>query len=160
MKKKTCVLCMLVMALVLTGCISKMSETCETKTGDTVEITLDTSDGFFLDEADEYGFIVTKDDTIILQGAFLDEADFEDNKDALDYALDNGSAKMIEEDSANGILWTFYQIDASDETGIQSTGCFLVWIEGSSTGILIGTRSSEDTDVAKTVFDSLTFFVK
>ncbi|MDE6742757.1 MAG: hypothetical protein K2J95_02635 [Lachnospiraceae bacterium] len=144
-KGLTPVICVMVIILALTSCASSMSVTCNVGTGDTIKVTLDTSEGFMLEGADDYGFYVTQDDDKIFQAAFVDEDDYEAYKHALDDLVE-----IIEEDSANGITWTSYNLDGRSS--------FIVWINGSDTGLVMG--GMEDYDTEKKVFDSLTFSVK
>lgn len=135
--------------IVLTGCTTSMSYTYSVGTGDNVKVVLDTSDGLKL-ENDDDGFSVTEDDETILQGIFIDE-------DTYDFYLEmvknaNGS-ENIEEDSANGLTWLFYEFDGN--AGKESN--YIVWIDGSDTGIIMG--SLEGSRAAKKAFNSLTFTV-
>ncbi|MDE6531494.1 MAG: hypothetical protein K2K96_12105 [Lachnospiraceae bacterium] len=162
-KGLTTVLCVMVIILALTGCASSMSMTFNPQTGDTVNVTLDTSEGFTLSEADDLmqseddycGFYVKEDDDTILLGIFIDEEEFDDYKDIYD---NMNMSEIIEEDSANGITWIFYSTDGVVETGRVIN--ILVWIDGSDTGILIGASILRDYDTAKKALDSLTFSVE
>lgn len=144
------VICMLFMVLALAGCSTSMSYVIEVETGDDVEVKLDTGEGLLLNFEDGR-FSVTEDDDMILQGLFIDEDTYEAYKNL---AETDDTLEIIEEDSANGITWIFYNFDGA--SGMESN--FIVWIDGSDTGMLIG--SLEDSDVAKEAFDSLSFSVK
>ncbi|MDE6742756.1 MAG: hypothetical protein K2J95_02630 [Lachnospiraceae bacterium] len=151
MKKLTAlVLSVLLGMMVLTGCSTSISYTYEVGTGDTVKLALDTSDGLMLENEDDI-FIVTEDDETILQGSFIDE-------DTYDYYMEMvkiaDGVENIEEDSANGLTWLFYEFDGL--AGMESN--FIVWIDGSDTGVLIASLAGSRG--AKKAFNSLTFTVE
>lgn len=156
--------CIAFLILTLTGCSESTSLTYDVRTGDTVEVTLDTSEGFQLEDADDIAwedyegwgdrdsFYVMKDDAMILWGIFFDSEEYETYQDIYE-----SHGEIIEENSADGITWIFYGVDGVIETG--SVRCFMVWLDGSDTGIWMGVGNSIDSDTAKTSFDSLTFSI-
>lgn len=135
--------------IVLTGCTTSMSYTYNVGTGDNVTVVLDTSDGLKL-ENDDDGFSVTEDDETILQGIFIDE-------DTYDFYLEMvknaDGPENLEEDSANGLTWLYYEFDGN--AGKESN--YVAWIDGSDTGIIMG--GLEGSRAAKKAFNSLTFTV-
>lgn len=135
--------------IVLTGCTTSMSYTYNVGTGDNVKVVLDTSDGLKL-ENDDDGFSVTEDDETILQGIFIDEDTYDFYVEMVKIA---DGVENIEEDSANGLTWLFYEFDGN--AGKESN--YIVWIDGSDTGIIMG--SLEGSRAAKKAFNSLTFTV-
>lgn len=136
--------------ILLTGCSTSVSYTYKVGTGDNVKVVLDTSDGLKL-ENDDDGFSVTDgDDETILQAIFIDE----DTYDLyVEMVKNTGGAENIEEDSANGLTWLFYEFDGN--AGTESN--YIVWIDGSDTGIIMG--SLEGSRTAKKAFNSLSFTV-
>ncbi|MDE6686656.1 MAG: hypothetical protein K2K17_05020 [Lachnospiraceae bacterium] len=151
MKKLTAlVLSVFLGMMVLTGCSTSISYTYEVGTGDNIKLALDTSDGLMLENEDDI-FIVTEDDETILQGSFIDE-------DTYDYYMEMvkiaDGVENIEEDSANGLTWLFYEFDGL--AGMESN--FIVWIDGSDTGVLIASLAGSRG--AKKAFNSLTFTVE
>ena len=143
-KVLTTVLCAMVIILALTGCASSMDLT-SVWAEDTVEVTLDDSEGLML--ATEV-FDVMEDGAPILRGMLTNVDICETDKNMLEA---DDTAEIIEEGSANGITWILYNID--------DTECrFIVWIDGSETGMILS--SVEDPDTAKKAFNSLTFSVK
>ncbi|MDE6712454.1 MAG: hypothetical protein K2K20_01805 [Lachnospiraceae bacterium] len=151
MKKLAALVLSMVLGMsVLTGCSTSISYTYEVGTGDTVKLALDTSDGLMLENEDDI-FIVTEDDETILQGSFIDE-------DTYDYYMEMvkiaDGVENIEEDSANGLTWLFYEFDGL--AGMESN--FIVWIDGSDTGVLIASLAGSRG--AKKAFNSLTFTVE
>lgn len=135
--------------IVLTGCTTSMSYTYNVGTGDNVKVVLDTSDGLKL-ENDDDGFSVTEDDETILQGIFIDEDTYDFYVEMVKIA---DGVENLEEDSANGLTWLFYEFDGN--AGKESN--YIVWIDGSDTGIIMG--SLEGSRAAKKAFNSLTFTV-
>lgn len=135
--------------IVLTGCSSSMSYTYNVGTGDSVKVELDTSEGLKLESEDE-GFSVTEDDETILQGIFIDE----DTYDFYVEMMKNADGpENIEEDSANGLTWLYWEFDG--QAGTESN--YVAWIDGSDTGIIMG--GLEGSRAAKKAFNSLTFTV-
>lgn len=135
---------------VLTGCSTSMSFTYEVGTGDTVKVELDTSEGFLLED-NGGSFAVTEDDETILQGVFITEDDYDFYMEMVEVA---DGVENVEEDSADGITWLFYNFNGN--AGEESN--FIVWIDGSDTGVLLG--SLEGSRTAKKAFESLTFTVE
>lgn len=135
--------------IVLTGCTTSMSYTYNVGTGDSVKVELDTSEGLVLENEDE-GFSVTEDDETILQGIFIDE----DTYDFYVEMMKNADGpENIEEDSANGLTWLYWEFDG--QAGTESN--YVAWIDGSDTGIIMG--GLEGPRAAKKAFNSLTFTV-
>lgn len=150
-KGLTPVICVMVIILVLTGCTSSMSVTFNVGTGDTIKVTLDTSEGFMLEEVDDEAFIVTENGDTICKAVFLDEDDYEHRK----YMYDNMERiEIIEEGSGDGLTWTLYNVDL-----VPYGRTFIVWIDGSNTGLSIGS-SEEYSEYCVKVFNSLTFSVE
>lgn len=135
--------------IVLTGCSTSMSYTYKVGTGDNVEVKLDTSEGLMLENEDE-GFSVTEDDETILQGIFIDEDTYDFYVEMVKIA---DGVENIEEDSANGLTWLYYEFDGN--AGKESN--YVAWIDGSDTGIIMG--GIEGSRAAKKAFNSLTFTV-
>lgn len=135
--------------ILLTGCSTSMSYTYKVGTGDNVKVVLDTSDGLKLEDDDD-GFSVTEDDETILQGIFIDEDTYDLYVELVKIA---DGIENIEEDSANGLTWLFYEFDG--QAGMESN--FIVWIDGSDTGVLIASLAGSRG--AKKAFNSLTFTV-
>lgn len=139
--------------IVLTGCSTSMSYTYKVGTGDNVEVKLDTSEDLVLKnelESGDDGFCVTEDDETILQGIFIDEDTYDFYVEMVKIA---DGVENIEEDSANGLTWLFYEFDG--QAGMESN--YIVWIDGSDTGIIM--NSLEGSRAAKKAFNSLTFTV-
>lgn len=143
-KGLTTVLCVMVIILALTGCASSM-DMVGFWAEDTVEVTLDTSEGLMLMSE---CFNVMEDGDSILRGMVTNVDVCETDKTMLEA---DDMAEFIEEGSANDITWILYNVD--------DTEChFIVWIDGSDTGMIL--TSGEDPDTAKKAFNSLTFSVK
>lgn len=143
--------CMIAAFIGLTGCSTSVSLTYNVDTGDTVEVTLDTTDNDLSLGEEDNVIMVTEDDDTILSGAFVYQ-DICDIYEEMTKADD--AAEIIEEDSANGLTWLFYSVDGL--SGVESN--FIVWIDGSNTGILLA--SLQDPDDAKKAFECLTFSIE
>ena len=131
--------------MIVVGCSSHSSKsyTFNVSTGDSVEVTMDTSDGDTLSQSD--GQFSVNDDT--LQGIFLAKEDYDSYINAIE---SDSSAKIIDQ-SKN---YLFYEYDGT--SGKEHN--FVLWLSGSDTGILIGSLASEKE--AKACYDKLSFEVK
>lgn len=153
-KLLTLALSMVLVTVILTGCTSSVSNTYKVGTGDTVKVTLDTSDGLKLEDGDDAGcdLVVTEDDETLLMMVFIDEDTYDVYMDLMEHADDTDSIEIIEEGSGDGIKWVFYNFD--DGNAAEENN-FIVWIKGSDTGLLMGSQESSRT--AQRAFDSLSF---
>lgn len=135
----------------LTGCTTSVSRTYEVATGDTVEVTLDTTDNDFSLVEEDNVLMITEDDDTILSGSFV----YQEICDVYEEMIKaDDTIEIIEEDSANGLTWLFYNFDGL--SGLESN--FIVWIDGSNTGVLLA--SLQDPDDAKEAFECLTFSIE
>ena len=146
--KKTVVviaLIIMIMALmfILTGCTSSISYTYKVTTGDTIQIKLNNSDGY--DITSEVPFKITKADTTISQGTFITLDGYEQYIATVN---STSTSKVIDKGSKNGIEYTFYSYNGQEFN-------YIIKVEGSKTGILIGNAISEES--AKECFERLTF---
>ncbi len=136
------------LAFLLVACSfsSSMSYTFTVSTGDDIQVSLDTADGYRLTEENST-FSVEKDDEVVLQGIFLDESMY---SDYLERAK-SGDITVIAEEEKDGNPYFYYQTEVSAGTACQ----ILLWIDGSQTGIMLASLSPrEDVDPA---FERLTF---
>ncbi|MFR3274201.1 MAG: hypothetical protein ACLTOP_00470 [Collinsella phocaeensis] len=137
----------LVLALV-TGCTASTTSslTFDVSTGDSVTVALDTSGGHKLVEEDG-DFIVQQDGKTILQGSFLTQEGYDEQE----AAIDSESVEVIEEADVDGNPYVFYEYT---EDGTVNE-LFLLWIDGSHTGVLLGGQSG--AEASQKAFDALTF---
>lgn len=150
-KRMAAAVCMMTAVIGLTGCSTSVSLTYNVDTGDTVEVTLDTTDNDFSLGEEDNVIMVTEDDDTILSGAFV----YQDICDIYEEMIKaDDTIEIIEEDSANGLTWLFYSVDGL--SGVESN--FIVWIDGSNTGVLLA--SLQDSDDAKKAFECLTFSIE
>lgn len=145
MKKVICIVAVILcFGVCFTACktTSSASLTFNIETGDSIKVTLDTSDGLKLSQKDGH-FMVEDENSTVLIGIFLTE----DMYDSYEAAV-LSTAEIIEQDDG------FYFYQTTNEEGNIETD-FLYDIPGSDTAVIIG--SLEEQDVAKAAFDRLTF---
>lgn len=128
---------------ILTGCTSSISYTYKVTTGDTIQITLNNSDGYSI--SSELPFKITKDDTTLSQGTFITLDGYEQYIATVN---NTSTAKVIDKGTKNGVEYTFYSYNNQEFN-------YIIKIEGSNTAILIGNAVSEES--AKECFERLTF---
>lgn len=143
MKKKVIGLLMLICCLV--GCQTHTSKsyTFNVETGDTIQIELETGDGYDLLQEDG-SFTVKKDDETILQGIFLTE----DMLDQYENAVETDEDVTMKKDYHDYI---YYEYDG--QTGQEYN--FIVKVKESQTGLLIG--STTGCQEAQEAFQRLSF---
>lgn len=152
LKKFVYVALMGAMLLLLTACggASSKSITFDTGTGDKVKVTLNTTDGLTLSQED--GVIVVEEgEETILQGFFIDldmVAAYVEEIEA------NDSIVVLDQGEQNGITYVFHSV--AHETFTEYD--YLIRINDSNTGVLIGSAISEEK--AKEGFAALSFSVE
>ena len=142
-----CIASSLALALV-TGCSASTTSSLsfDVSTGDSVTVALDTSDGHKLIEEDG-DFIVQKDDETVLQGSFLTQEGYDEQA----AAIDSESVEVIEEADVDGNPYVFYEYTVDGTVN----ELFLLWIDGSRTGVLLGGLSG--AEASQGAFEALTF---
>lgn len=140
---------MVLCVCVLAGCSSSssMSITFSVATGDNIKVTLDTSDGLELSQADG-GYTVTENGNDILQAVFVEQAFYQEYIEAV---KTQEGVTINQEKSENGITYLSYSYNS--QAGTEND--FLIWIEGSNTGIVAG--SLADLQTATRAFESISF---
>lgn len=148
-KVKTVIAGLVLFACVLCGCDTSktMSFTFTVGTGDVIKVTLDTSDGFLLSQADS-GYVVTKDGDNILQAVFVDQESYQQYMDAV---TTQEGVMINRQGSENGITFTSYSYNG--KAGMENN--FIIWIDGTDTGVVAG--SLADLQTATRAFQSLSF---
>lgn len=148
-KMKTGILYLALCICMLTGCSSSrtVSLTFKVGTGDNIKVTLDTSDGLGLSQT-ESGFSVTEDGNAVLQAFFVEQAVYQQYMESV---ANQEGVTVNEQKSEEGITYLSYTY--AGEAGVENN--FIVWIEGSSTGVVIGSLS--DLQTATGAFQNISF---
>lgn len=120
----------------------------DVETGDSIEVRLDTSNGYQLTEEDGQFAVVYQNETV-LEGVFIESETYDMFADIV-YSQKDG-AELLEERDQSGTHYLFYQVDG--EAGMEHN--FVAMVEDSNTGVLIG--SLADAEAAQQAFSRLTF---
>ena len=143
-KKLLCITALVCLAAItLTSCSgANKSGTFTVETGDSVKVTVDAKNGYDI-SLDASPFIITKNETQIFSGTFLDQQYFEDYRDAFE---SSDSAELVDEGNKDGNEYFAF---------IVGNECdYLVKVADSNTAIMLS--STAGTDAAKQAFDSIT----
>lgn len=148
-KIKAIMVSLLLSVCILTGCASSrsMSITFAVGTGDNIKVTLDSSDGMGLRQSGN-GFAVSKDDEDILQAFFVEESVY---LQYIEVVNTQEGVTVNQEKTENGIKYLSYSYNG--EAGVENN--FIVWIEGTSTGVVVA--SLADLQTASEAFGSISF---
>lgn len=148
-QKRICLLLLAVLwAIIFTACSthSNMAFTFNVETGDSVKVSLDTSNGLQLTQ-DDGKFSVNKGDQKVLQGMFITKQTY----DSYIEITDSSDVTVIEEGNGNNNnAYRFYECEGNSGKEYD----YIVWVSNSNTGVLIG--SIEGKDEVKAAFDKLT----
>lgn len=139
------------MAVLICACSfnSYMSYTFNVETGDSVNVKLDTSNGLSLTQNGSY-FNVMKDGKEILLGMFLTEDNYNDYMSL----EDSGDITVYEKGTDGNKKYMSYECEGVEGTEYD----FIVWIDGSNTGVLMGgTTGKADVEEA---FSALSFSIE
>lgn len=121
----------MVMVLTLTGCTTSKSFAWDVNTGDKIKIKVDTSGGY--DITSDLPFTISKDDETLSQGTFITIDGYNQYMNAVET---DSTAKVIDSGSKDGITYTFYSVNDSEFN-------YIIKIDGSKTGILLGNPNSQ-----------------
>ncbi len=134
--------------LLMTGCktSTNKSYTYSVETGDSVKVTLDTSDKY--DITSELPFVISQDGTTLSQGTFITAEGYEMYADAIG---EDESAVILDTGSKDGNTYIFWSYNDAEYD-------YAIMLQGSKTGILIGNAVSEES--ARECFERLTFSVE
>lgn len=127
----------------VTGCTTTKSFTYDVTTGDSIKVQLNTSDGY--DITSDLPFAILKEEKTLSQGTFITIDGYNQYLNAVN---SDANAKVIDSGSKYGITYTFYSYNDSEFN-------YIIKIDGSNTGILLGNPNSETE--AKEIFELLTF---
>jgi len=149
MKKAMKIASLLSLVLILTACNLGMrsSYTFNVETGDEIKVTLKNVDDYTISQ--ENGtFVVSKDDQKISQGAFITEDAFKKYKTTIEENQDNLISNK-ESGEKNDNEYIYYETEGS--SGMEYN--YIVFVNGSSTGVIIGSTVSKEE--AQNVFKNL-----
>lgn len=132
-----------VMLLSLTGCTKSKSYTFTVETGDKVKVQLNTTDGY--DLSSDLPFTISKDGNTLSQGTFITTDGY---NQYIDVVNSDSNARILDSGTKDGISYTFYSYNDSEFN-------YVIKIDGSNTGILLGNPNSQEG--AKKCFELLTF---
>lgn len=140
---------MVLFVCILCGCStsSTMSLTFAVETGDNIKVTLDTSKGLRLSQADG-GYAVAEEGETVLQAFFVEQAVYEQYMDAV---MTQEGVTVRRQESENGITFLAYSFDGA--AGMENN--FIIWIDGTATGMVAA--SLADSETADRAFQSLSF---
>ena len=130
-----------IMMLALTGCTTNKSYTYTVETGDKVNITLNTTDGY--DLSSDLPFAISKDGNTLSQGTFIQESYYEQYVNAA-----NTQGQIIDRGSNDNIEYVFYSYNNSEYN-------YVIKIKDSNTALLLGNPNSQEE--AKKCFELLSF---
>lgn len=144
------VLSIAVIAVVVSACkfTTWSAITYEVSTGDNIKLQLDTTEGYSQDGKNP--FTIKKDDKDVMQGTFVDMDTYNSYVDQ----VNGGSIEILEQGVKDSNSFIFYVI----ENGTITEYDFLVKVEGSNTGVLLGSTVSKDE--ARNCFSNITFTVE
>lgn len=128
--------------LTVTGCSTSKSFTWDVETGDKIKIAIDTTGGY--DITSELPFTISKDDETLSQGIFITIDGYNQYMNAV---KTDSTANIIDNGTKKGITFTFYSVNNSEFN-------YLIKINGSNTGILLGNPNSQSE--AEEIFNKLT----
>lgn len=132
-----------ILTLILTGCTTSKSFIYKVQTGDSVEVKLDTSNGYNL--SSDLPFTISKDNTKLSQGTFITMDGY---NQYIELVNNDTNSKIIDSGNKNGITYTFYTYNNSEFN-------YVIKINNSNTGILLGNPNSQKE--AEEIFEKLTF---
>lgn len=141
-----CLVVVGVMLMAFTGCTTTKSFTYSVDTGDSIEITLDTSDGH--DLSSDLPFTVSKDGETLSQGTFIQGSYYEEY---VDLAKTDSSCEVLDEGSDSDIEYVFYSYNDSEYD-------YVINIKDSDTALVLGNQNSQSE--AEECFKLLTFSIE
>lgn len=131
----------------LTGCDTYKSYTFKVETKDNIEIKLQTGAGY--DISSDIPFSVSKDGEKIFSGSFITLNGY---NVYLEQFSNNSDATLIDSGNKNGVEYSLFKYE---EYGEDVEYDYIIKVNDSNTGILIGSINSEES--VKKAFERLTF---
>lgn len=144
-KRLICWVAMLCMVLTVTGCSTSVAFTFNVETGDSIKVSLDTSDDYGLTSS--LPFEISCGDEVQSQGTFILGETYEQYVSAVET---DANATLLDSGTKDGNEYIFWSYNDSEYN-------YAVKVGGSDTGLLIGNIVSEES--AKECFERLTISV-
>ena len=144
------ILTVAVIATVMSACkfTSWSAITYDVSTGDKIKLQLDTTGGYSQDGKNP--FTIKQNDKDILQGTFIDMDTYNSYVDN----VNSGSIEILEQGIKDSNSFIFYTVD----NGTAKEYDFIVMIEGSNTGVLLGGITGQEE--VRNCFSNITFTVE
>lgn len=149
MKRKfISLLVILSVTILIVGCevTSSRAYTFSIETGDSVEVSLDTTDDYGL--TSDLPFVISQEDQTLTQGTFIHGEYYAEYVDIVDVDEDATLLDSGQKDGNDYVFWSY------DDTEYN----YAVLIGESNTGLILSNTVSEET--AKEVFERLTLSLK
>lgn len=148
--KKLTAVCMVMICFLLAGCSgvstkTTISYTFSVTTGDSVKITLDTSNGYSM--TSDVPFAITKDGETLSQGTFITADDYYSYAEAVET---QENAKLLASDSNDRIEYIFWSYSDTEYD-------YAILLKDASTGIILGNNISRES--AEECFERMQFTV-
>lgn len=149
-RKKFTAACMMMICFLLIGCSgvsakTSISYTFSVETGDSVKITLDTSDGYSM--TSDLPFAISKDDETLSQGTFITADTYYMYVDAVNT---QENIELLESKSNNHVEYIFWCYSDTEYD-------YAILLKDSNTGILLGNNISRES--AEECFERMQFTV-
>ena len=144
-KAVVCLLSLVLVLTMLTGCETYMAYTFSIDNGDSIKVSLDTSDKFKI--SSEVPFTISQDGKELTHGSFIHGEAYDEYVQALE-----ADEKSVISDSGvkDGNKYTYWIYNGEEFN-------YVVLVEGSNTGVLLGNNVSPDS--AMECFNRLTISV-
>jgi hypothetical protein len=143
-------ICMLLVGMLfVVGCgnvTATVSYTYQLDTGDSIVLSLNTSDGYSL--SSNLPFVISKDKEEQSQGTFIEAEYYSIYIDSIENDEDAEIIEQGEKDNCSYVMWNYGGSEYD----------YVIMINGTDTGILLGNNVSEES--ARECFDRLTIAVK
>lgn len=146
MSKKilACLVALVCVLTVLAGCTttSSVSYTYRVDTGDSIKVTLDTSDKYRI--SSKLPFTITQDGQTLTQGTFIQGDAYSEYVNAVER---DEKARVLDSGTKDGNEYEFWAFDNSEYN-------YVIRINGTNTGVLLGNVVSQES--AQECFNRLT----
>lgn len=146
MKKIYLILVLFIGVFIISGCTTKKGVTYTVETGDKVKVMLKTNDGY--DITATIPFTISENGETRCQGTFITVDGYQQYLNAVN---NDSLSKIIKNDTKDNLSYTFYNYNNSEWN-------YIIKINNSKTGIILGNNISEDT--AKECFERISLNVE
>ena len=144
-KKISMLLSGMFLLLSLAGCNSSKAYTYSVETGDSVKVSLDTSDKY--DITSDLPFAISCDGTILSQGIFITSDNYSEYVDVVNA---DSNATLIDSGSKDGNKYIFWSYNNAEYN-------YAILIGDSNTGVILANNVSEEA--AKECFGRITISI-